>query len=165
MDLRVINIKDSNGDGFLHCIYWDRPYAADKMVELALSVGIDVNARGCGGRTPLHHAALGPDSVENAFKRLLDAGADVNARDRHGSTPLHLVAGEGRVNEAWNRTVTSTYAEILIKYGADVFARDGGGKTPRMIAEGHPRLCPRESIEWPGWVNFFRNAETTAGKH
>jgi len=85
--------------------------------------GINVNAKGKDGWTPLHFAA------QNGHKEIVDAllakEADVNAKGKDGRTPLHLAARNGRTE----------VVKILIANGADPLLKNKDGKTPRDLAE------------------------------
>jgi ankyrin repeat protein len=69
-------------------------YAANdaelELVELLISLGADVNARGVSSGTPLH-AAAGSGSVP-IVEILLRNGADVNAVDGNGHVPIYRAA-------------------------------------------------------------------------
>ena len=78
------------------------------IVELLLSKGVNVNARGDNGRTPLHLASGRKDAFINPptancdvdiIKILIKHGADVNARSIGGKTPLNY-ALENRCKDA-----------------------------------------------------------------
>jgi ankyrin repeat protein len=86
-------------------------------VQAQLDAGVDVNAKGEYGRTPLHLAARGHKEI---VELLIVEGADVNAKDKNGFTPLHWAAYDGH----------KEIAELLIDNGADVNAEDRGGETP-----------------------------------
>lgn len=58
-----------------------------------LCLAVAGTARGEGGWTPLHDAALDDDVA--AIKALLDAGADVDAKAEEDLTPLHSAAFAG----------------------------------------------------------------------
>ncbi|MDC0064915.1 ankyrin repeat domain-containing protein [Verrucomicrobia bacterium] len=59
-----------------------------EAVKQHIADGADVNAKGVGGRTPLH-GAIARDRKETA-KLLIAKGADVNAKTADGETPLDL---------------------------------------------------------------------------
>jgi ankyrin repeat protein len=63
------------------------------LIEAALKMKPDVNARSKDGRTALHIAAA--EDNDGAVDVLLDAKADVNLRDKDGRTPMELAALRG----------------------------------------------------------------------
>ena len=130
-----------------------------EAVKQHLAAGVDVNAKGNIGETPLDWAIRGKhteiadllrkhggksgaeDSIQvaasvgniQAVKQHLAAGADVNVKaDKFGITPLHLAVDGGH-----RETV-----ELLIVNGADVNAKDNKGRTPLHFAVifGHKEI-------------------------
>ena len=81
-----------------------------EAVKQYLDAGVDVNAIGKYGRTPLHYAAT--RGLKKIIELLIARGADVNTKievgDYKGQTPL-----DGAIQ--WNRTET---ADLLRKHGA-----------------------------------------------
>lgn len=80
-----------------------------------------INAKGEGGRTPLHNAAEKGQLVVAQF--LLDNHAEVNATDQGKFTPLHWAAMKGH----------KSMVELLLARGANVNANSNGG-TPLYLA-------------------------------
>lgn len=74
------------------------------------------------GSTPLHLAAMNPDS--SAMTALLAAGADPNARDHEGSTPIHMAAYASR----------APYTLILLNAGADPLLKNNLGRDATAMA-------------------------------
>lgn len=64
-------------------MHFRRPAGAAWLIRR----GVDVNARGAGGRTALHYAALQGVRADYV-QALIDAGADRRSRDDDGMTPL-----------------------------------------------------------------------------
>ncbi len=89
-------------DGALHCVVhgwrerWDwMPAEVDlPTLDWVLANIKDVNQRGFGGATPLHHAAR--DAQTAVIERLLACGARVDAVDDLGQTPLDWRSASGR---------------------------------------------------------------------
>ncbi|KAJ0400457.1 hypothetical protein P43SY_004806 [Pythium insidiosum] len=121
---------------------------ADAVAWL-LAEGRDVNARGHGGATALHAAAL-TDAGTEALPLLLASGADPNAVDAFGFTSLHraveresLEAATLLLSSGANVTLPAPgretplhlaayanardLAQLLLGFGADPFARNGRG--------------------------------------
>ena len=91
-----------------------------QQLQEFIAAGIDVNAKGEQGSTPLHHTALHSASIE-VIRELIKAGSDVNAEDDGHSTPLHWAA------------MFADNVEIikeLINAGANIHAKDYLGETP-----------------------------------
>lgn len=100
--------------------------AADRGVEVLVSneirAGVNVNARGDFGVTPLMRAAY--NGYTNIMELLINVGADVNAADAGGATALHLAARQGQVEAV----------KKLISYDAVLDMADSEGFTPLMRA-------------------------------
>jgi ankyrin repeat protein len=93
-----------------------------EAVKQHLASGVNVNAKGSVGWTPLHKAAK--EGHKEVAELLITKGADVNAKDNNGETPLHLAASEGH----------KEIAELLIEKGADLNAKNVVGMTPLHYA-------------------------------
>lgn len=96
--------------------------ATERVIELFLQYGLDVNVADEDGCTPLHSAAHSGD--EQAAAYLIKKGATVNARNKRALTPLHLAAAG-----APNTT------KLLLEKGADVKALDQDGLSPLAYSE------------------------------
>ena len=88
----LVDVKFGDGSRPLHAAAM---WGYDRIVDLLIERGADVNARDRLWRRPLHWAAT--NGHRKVCELLLAAGADVNAKDRHGETPLG--AAEGFVKE------------------------------------------------------------------
>ena len=83
-----------------------------------------LNARGPGGGTPLHYAALYGNPA--MLEILIKMGAKVNARNDANATPLLWAGGDpGKTR-------------LLIRHGADVNVRSDDMRTPLMAAARRP---------------------------
>ncbi|MDB4342093.1 ankyrin repeat domain-containing protein [bacterium] len=63
-----------------------------EVVKQHLAAGVDVNAKGYRGFTPLHYAAR--NGHKEIAELLIAKGANVNVKDDAGETPLDLADGE-----------------------------------------------------------------------
>jgi ankyrin repeat protein len=98
----------------------------NKVVEVLIKRGADLNLVDGGGLTPLHWAAL--FGLSETGKILLDAKADLNIQTKSGETPLHLCAEKGKVE----------FVKMLLDAGAKTDIRDkgaGGGAIPYDAAK------------------------------
>lgn len=132
-------------------------------VDALVKKGVDINARGKDGMTPLLFAMWAKN--KEGFRRLLEHGADPNSQIidgqsvtsfsalsvddsdwlkmalKYGADP-NLVNPHGRVEDEKNRTPlfdvlmgrNLTNLSLLIKAGANLDHQDRGGKTPAMYA-------------------------------
>jgi ankyrin repeat protein len=88
-----------------------------EAVKQHLAAGVDVNAKGNWGSTPLDYAAQ--EGHMEVAELLIADGADLEAKAADGTTPLHLTATQDH----------KEVAELLLAKGADVNAKlavDGG---------------------------------------
>lgn len=74
------------------------------------------------GATPLHYAAMNPDS--GPLKALLAAGANANARDSDGRTPLHMAAFATQTSNAM----------LLLQAGSDPLLKTNDGRDVLSMA-------------------------------
>jgi cytohesin len=96
----------------------------NKMVNLLLDRGADVNAKDDASIAPLHLAALHGDA--SVAETLLMAGANVNETGfKDNNTPLSVAASNGRLN----------VVRVLLAHGADIKAVDKFGKTALQYAQ------------------------------
>ena len=110
-----VHTKDKWGNTPL---YWAAAWGSLEVVELLISSGAEVNAKGYNDWTPLHLVAVRHSLA--VAELLISSGAEVNAKTNGGSTPLHAAA---RMNSL-------EVAELLISSGADVNAKNNDGQTP-----------------------------------
>lgn len=80
------------------------------------------DARTSLGVTPLHYAAMNPDS--GPLKALVAAGANPNARDSEGRTPLHMAAF----------SIRTANAMLLLQAGADPMLKTNAGRDVLSLA-------------------------------
>ena len=103
-----------------------------EALELLREFGVDLNARGDWGNTPLYFllrywdVAHNPN-VEKGMRWLLTHGADPNVLcDREArESALHVAARRGQAPDV---------VRLLLEHGGDVNAEDGRGRTPWLLA-------------------------------
>ena len=90
-----------------------------KILIKLLSLGVDLNARDYGGRTPLH-ICHGPGHNKVTLKMaglLIRAGANIHAKDRVGRTPLHTCGISSNLD----------LVQLLLDNGADPHIKNNDG--------------------------------------
>lgn len=102
----------------------------ERVAQMLLTHGADVNARCLYQKSPLHHAIEKDNGRMVSF--LLAAGADFEARDIVERTPLHT-AIESRLENM---------VHILLEAGADADAKDKGGRDALGAANHASRRSP-----------------------
>ena len=104
-----------------------------ETVKYLAELGADLEARGFGGLTPLHHACN--QLRDDVLAHLLKSGANVNAVDENGNTPLHFAAERGVLEPL----------EALIAAGAPVGAANAAGATAlhKAANDGHISIVQR----------------------
>ena len=122
-------------------LMWAASRKAPQMIQLLVSKGADVNARGVvrnwdrkvtaegrpkdmnrGGFTPLLYAAR--EGCAECVGELLKGKADIDLEDPHGTTPLVLALMNMKFDTA----------KFLIENGADIGLWDYYGQTPLYVA-------------------------------
>jgi len=135
------NALDATNQTPLHVAAY---YGCDDIAAMLLAAGADLKARGNGGQTPLHNAAMarfgcwGISRAAAAGKlrvasMLIQRGADVNVKDNQDWTPLHVAASEGN-------SIALELCKLLALSGADVDAMDKRGDSPLAVAKRNG--CP-----------------------
>jgi len=97
-----------------------------KVVALYITAGMDLEAAGEGGMTPLLWATF--NGAEEVAECLLDNGASCSVRDRNGNTALHWAAFNGLVELS---------RKLLGKISVDTKALSGWTPLFNAIARGH----------------------------
>jgi ankyrin repeat protein len=96
----------------------------DKVIELLLRHGANVNTIGNQGWTALHVASANGHQQATRVLLLPKYNADTNVQDDHGKTPLHCALENGHLGIALS----------LIKHPGDQDIRDDRNITPLHIA-------------------------------
>jgi ankyrin repeat protein len=98
----------------------------NKMIQLLIAHGADVNLRGVTGTTPLYWAILRDQKDDEKF--LLDHGADPNLTNAFGDTPLICAIQLGYLS----------MVQPLVEKGADVNAQNQSLMRALGYAMGNP---------------------------
>ncbi|KAL2199579.1 putative proteasome regulatory protein [Corynascus similis CBS 632.67] len=103
---------------------------SDKVADILLARGADVNQTNNNGQTALHFLAS-KNNLDLA-RKLLEGhtpAASTRVRDKRGQYPLHRAAAVGSV----------PMINLLIKHRSPINATDSAGQTPlhHAVAEGH----------------------------
>ena len=101
------------GAAFSSALHKAASLRTSDLLRMLLPLGLDLEARGDGGQTPLFYAAQ-YGCCEN-LRLLLEAGADANARDHRGTTPLMSLYEDCPAHEAAakHRLLLAAGAEML----------------------------------------------------
>ncbi|WZD65215.1 Ank2 [Pseudocowpox virus] len=88
----------------------------ERVMQVLVDAGADVNATSVVDRTPLHVCLTGMSTHPGTIGALLRLGADVNAVDLCGMSPLAVLVR--------SRSATAELVRLLLDAGADVYAVD-----------------------------------------
>jgi ankyrin repeat protein len=124
MDLHA---KDEAGRTAL---YWASELGHDKILQMLVDRGADVNAQGGYYGSVLRAASA--QGHEKVVQMLLDAGADVNAQDEHYGSALRAASAQGH----------DKIVQMLLDRGADVNVegRHYGSALRAASAQGHDKI-------------------------
>jgi ankyrin repeat protein len=127
-----VKAKNDAGQTLLHQIATSIfPTDRIAILNLLISLGVDVNEKDFEDSTALHVGATSYDS--EIVQYLIEHGADLGARDTLGRTSLHHAI------HARNRNFIKTHhtetIRALVRGGVDVSVRDNDGNTPLDCAD------------------------------
>lgn len=150
---QTIHSRNDAGETLLHTIQYDpsSPQPAIAVLELLLSMNMDVNIPDNSGIYPIHKAVSHDD--RKATLLLIENGANVNSADCQGQTPLywasvreckvllnngadinyHNFLGQTPLHDAAREADYRLVKYLLIR-GANVNARDNKLRTPLHVA-------------------------------
>jgi ankyrin repeat protein len=124
-----IKTEDSQGNQLIH---WAALNGNQKLVNLLIAKGADVNANNYHGDTPIVWAAR--NGRKDVVELLLTKGANVNVKYNEGSTPLQMAISLEeieRYNDDYKQTI-----KLLIAKGSDINVKAllDNGRTPLHLA-------------------------------
>jgi hypothetical protein len=120
---KIQTVLKSDGRNALHFGVLNFPNSGtDKVIDLLVEQGINVNSTDHTGQTPLHYAVR--TAHFEAVRKLCELGANPNQRAHwQGLTPLHLAAVVGSTN----------IINELLKAGGDPDLKQSRGETARDL--------------------------------
>ena len=121
-----VSADQSNNNGYTPLALAEFASNHNKMAQLLLEHGADVNARGITGTTPLFWAVM--RGQKDDVKLLLDHGADPNLANAFGDTPLICAVSLGYLS----------LVPPLVEKGADVNAQNQSTMRALGIAMSKP---------------------------
>jgi ankyrin repeat protein len=123
--------------------------STQKMIEVLIKAGADVNKPNLSGDTPLILAAE-QEGYGPIVQLLIDAGADLNKTDNMGNAPLMAATSAGRQD----------IAQRLLKAGANVNEEGKyGGALHQAVENNHEKLV-KLLLEAGADVNKVGNGQT-----
>jgi ankyrin repeat protein len=112
-----------DGEDEWSCLMSAAHFGHIDICRLLIDKGAQLEAKGSGGRTPLHWAA--EQGRVEIVRLLCDRGADVEAHTIKGSRPLHSAAYNGHI---------SIVIELIEERNAEINARSDDGLTALTFA-------------------------------
>lgn len=103
-----INKPDNNG---VTALIWASQFGHEKVVQMLLDAGADVNAKGQNGTALYAASQCGHEKI---VRILVDRGADVNAQGGHFGNALQAASAYGHAK----------VVQMLLEYGRDINAGD-----------------------------------------
>lgn len=152
-----VNTKNSEGqtalmlltksDGFIE--------TTEKLLDLLLAAGAQINDRDKEGVTPLMFATRW--NTLRMVQYLVAQGADVNARDNNGRTALM------RSEYKLSYRISGAYTDFFLRHGAEINARDRNGHNAFLLAllKEYPSL---DAIKYLASKGADVNAQDNEGK-
>jgi len=119
---RSVSVNRRFTDG-LFPLYYAARNGDDKMMDILIKAGADLEARDRNSMTVLLYAASKRE--EHVIVSLVEKGANVNVTDKQKNTPLIISAGRGFAKAV----------KKMIKKGANVNAKDSKGRTALVRAK------------------------------
>ena len=107
---------------------------ADRVFQMMLTKGVDVNAKNAVGNTPLHYAAQSGNLT--LMKLLLDSRAAIDSANTDNESPLHFAARAGQPRAV----------QFLVQAGADVNLRGREGTPLELV---YNKRAQRDRISSP----------------
>ncbi len=125
-------------------LHWAAQKGSEKMVELLINKGANIDLICADGKTALHWSLMSTTRY-SAAKLLIENGANVNAKANDGKRPLHFVVNHlytltGRANKGFAKpfSLDIEMASLLLGKGVDIDAQDDDLYTPLMLASAKP---------------------------
>ncbi|XP_064646401.1 serine/threonine-protein phosphatase 6 regulatory ankyrin repeat subunit B-like [Lineus longissimus] len=122
-----VNATDKNGLNVMHKAALSSN--TDLVDYLVNSLGLDVNCKTGGDRTPLLFSSM--EGNLDMFKHLISLGADVNATDKNGLNVMHKAALSSN---------TDLVDYLVNSLGLDVNCRTGDNRTPLLFSSTEGNL-------------------------
>lgn len=120
----------------------------EKVINLLLEVGANINAEDNRGRTPLHIMAKCPPAdssiIDDFITKVLVSGGNINHQDRDGRTALHTICAEYN----GSRAILHDTVELLVSRGANAALVDSHLCTALDLLNGRRFGVLRETYDF-----------------